>query len=92
MHEIIDTCVGGLETAEGDDWREALRLFNKFMETLRSRQFFTDDRIASFQSDVDDFMDLWHRLSGHGGVGNYMHLLDVGHVADQLRRHRNLYR
>ena len=67
-------------------------MFNAFISMLRARYDFDLGRVLDFQFCVDNFMDLWHKLTGRDGIGNYFHLLDVGHVADQLLMHGNLYK
>ena len=72
-------------------WKEALHFFSSFMKLLRSRKPFTVTDILHLQNLIDCFFDIWHVIVGRDGYGNYMHCLDVGHVAEQLFIHGNLY-
>lgn len=93
LPDVMESIHGHIENeVDRDDWRECVNMFTSIMEELRSRENFEDERIRVLQNRIDNFMDKWHRLSGRGGSGNYMHCLDVGHICDQLFLHRNLYR
>ena len=90
--EIASTCLANLEIGRLADWIKALELFNAFMSMLCARYEFDLERILDFQGCVDNFMDLWHKLTGGDVIGNYFYLLDVGHIADQLLMHGFFYR
>ena len=58
LYDIADTCFENLDLVDAKNWKEALFLYRKFTQTLRSGLNFTDDMINDFRLDVDNFMDL----------------------------------
>ena len=61
-------------------------------EWLRLRKNFSDIEIGHFQSDVDHFCDLYHKLTGRPGETNYVHILKSGHDKWHLLKHRSFYK
>ena len=92
LHRILPFICKNLSSEESQKWARAVDLYCQSMQLLRARHHFTIERVLEFQKTVDDFMDLWHILTGRDGFGNYMHALDVGHVGEQLLAFGNLYR
>jgi hypothetical protein len=49
---------------------------------MGQKRDYTDDGIISFQSNVDDFFQIWVELHSHSGCTNYIHMLYSGHIAE----------
>lgn len=92
MSKVLDTCHAGLDEGLRSDWKEVVIYYCTTMKLLRARHHFDEVRVLEFQESADKFYDLWLKLCGRDGVGNYMHSLGAGHVGEQLQKFGNLYR
>jgi hypothetical protein len=49
---------------------------------MRSKTEFADEDIITFQSNIDDFFQVWVALFSSAGCTNYIHFLASGHIAE----------
>jgi hypothetical protein len=69
----------------------AVRKYNAALGILRQKQEYIDEDIVNFQSNVDDFFQVWIQLFSQAGCTNYIHFLASGHIAEYMFRWRNLH-
>lgn len=62
------------------------------MILLWKRDDFTNTEIASYQNHADKFFQAWVQLWQIEGITNYIHMIGLGHIADNLYKWKNLYR
>jgi hypothetical protein len=68
-----------------DHWR-------KLVEMAGQREDFLDEEIDAFDTQCDDFFELWVDLTGLESMTNYIHMIGSGHMTYYLREWRNFYR
>jgi hypothetical protein len=90
MEELIELAVATDERKEL--YKFAIRKYNAATLLMRQRTDYTDADIYTFQSNIDDFFQVWVKLHSHTGCTNYIHMLSSGHIAEYMFRWRNLHR
>jgi hypothetical protein len=66
--------------------------YNSATLIMRSKEEYTDEEIIQFQSNIDDFFQVWVSLFSSAGCTNYIHFLASGHIAEYMFRWQNLHR
>ena len=89
LDPLIDICIDDPERKE--EWKQSVKFHCNALELLRKKDDLSDDEIAQFQGNVDDFFQIWIKLHGAEGITNYIHMLGSGHISDYLFHWRNLY-
>jgi hypothetical protein len=87
---LIEECI--VKEDRKAKWLACIPSFRDGMTKLRSRTDFDAAAITAFQSDIDDFFQVWVELWGVEGVTNYIHMLSSGHISMYLFKWKNLYR
>ena len=80
-----------LSTCMRAKWQLAALLYKKSRTLVCCRYKFDEAMVLEFQKTVNNFYDLWLKVTGKHGMGNYMHMLAMGHIGDQLTRFGNLH-
>ncbi len=70
---LIEECI--VKAEDKAKWLACIPKFRQGMTKLRSKADFDHAAISAFQSDMDDFFQLWVELWGLEGCTNYAHML-----------------
>ena len=66
--------------------------YQQVLEFLNKRVDFTEANILNFQDMIDDYAELWKRLTSRDGQKNYELFIERGHLSHYLSLYGNLYK
>jgi hypothetical protein len=94
--KIVESIGPLVDTSFCDDERKekflyCVEKYNAAMSIMRSKEEYADEEIICFQSNIDEFFQVWITLFSSAGCTNYIHFLASGHIAEYMFRWRNLH-
>lgn len=88
---LLDVCFPDDETLV-EQLKRSLNHYHQAMDLLRKRTDYVEEEIKQFRFHVDEWFRIWIRKFGRDTYSNYMHMMHSGHIEEEMRLFRCLYR
>lgn len=88
---LLEACFPGNQN-KVSSLSAALEHYNSALLILKKREDYTNEEIDDFQNHIDKWYHIWINEFGYSTYSNYIHVLHTGHMAEEMKRFRCLYR
>ena len=92
IDRLIDFCMRSCDVERNIKWKRCMANYNNSMKILCQHTDYTVDDLIEYQTNVDDFFQVYSELVGLEGITNYIHIISSGHMVDYMQRWKCLYR